>query len=151
MHRALRLTTRTATPSLRRSYAGIKQDDPSLHPTGANSEDAKNLGPLANSQPATEHNPGNKGHKQANATESNEEVQKQKQQQNQQPESQQKNGQQQRQMSTSRRKTVAEQDAELREKMMGHDDGGGAAGVEYENGEPVAMKRSVRNNMFRYI
>jgi hypothetical protein len=28
---------------------------------------------------------------------------------------------------------------------------GGASGVEYENGQPVAMKRSVRENMFRYI
>jgi hypothetical protein len=28
---------------------------------------------------------------------------------------------------------------------------GGAAGIEYEDGKPQAMKRSVRNNMFRYI
>ncbi len=46
---------------------------------------------------------------------------------------------------------MAERDEELRQKLSEHDDGGGAAGVEYENGEPVAMKRSVRNNMFRYI
>ena len=147
MNRALRQTARTASPSLRRAYAGIKQDDPSLHPTGANSEAAKSKGPLANSQPATEHNPSNKRHKQP-GTESNAEVQEQKQQQQQ---SQQKNGQQQRSMSTSRPKTVAEQDEELRQRMSGIGGDGGDAGVEYENGEPVAMKRSVRNNMFRYI
>lgn len=92
MHRALRQTIRTAAPSLRRTYAGIKQDDPSLHPTGANSEAAKKLGPLANSQPATEHNPTNKGHKHPNATESKEK-QDQEQQSSQQSESEQKSGQ----------------------------------------------------------
>jgi hypothetical protein len=65
------------------------------------------------------------------------------------------NGQQQRSISTStndtRRRTVAELDEELRLKMSGHAGDGGEAGVEYENGQPVAMKRSVRNNMFRYI
>lgn len=35
--------------------------------------------------------------------------------------------------------------------MAGLSGDGGEAGIEYENGEPVAMKRSVRNNMFRYI
>jgi len=28
---------------------------------------------------------------------------------------------------------------------------GGDSGVEYEDGQPVSMKRSVKNNMFRYI
>ncbi|KAI2603274.1 uncharacterized protein GGS25DRAFT_86681 [Hypoxylon fragiforme] len=50
-----------------------------------------------------------------------------------------------------KRKTVAELDAELRLKMSGLSGDGGAAGVEYEDGQPVAMKRSVKNNMFRYI
>ncbi|PPJ57545.1 hypothetical protein CBER1_06248 [Cercospora berteroae] len=48
-------------------------------------------------------------------------------------------------------KTVAEADAELMEKLAGHSDEGGAAGVEYEDGKPVAQKRSVKNNMFRLI
>ena len=48
-------------------------------------------------------------------------------------------------------KTVAELDDDLRRKMSGIAGDGGAAGVEYEDGKPVAMKRSVRNNMFRYI
>lgn len=34
------------------------------------------------------------------------------------------------------------------EQMSG---GGGEAGLELEDGKPVTMKRSVRNNMFRYI
>lgn len=42
-------------------------------------------------------------------------------------------------------------DEELRLKMSGMAGEGGEAGVEYEDGEPVAMKRGVRNNMFRYI
>lgn len=49
------------------------------------------------------------------------------------------------------RPTIAEQDEALKAKMAGLSGEGGEAGVEYENGEPVAMKRSVRNNMFRYI
>ncbi|USW57078.1 hypothetical protein Slin15195_G103970 [Septoria linicola] len=48
-------------------------------------------------------------------------------------------------------KTVAEADAELMAKLAGHADEGGAAGVEYEDGKPVAQKRSVRKNMFRLI
>lgn len=48
-------------------------------------------------------------------------------------------------------KTIAEQDEELRRKMGGLSGDGGEAGVEYENGEPVAMKRSVKANLFRYI
>lgn len=50
-----------------------------------------------------------------------------------------------------RTKTVAEQDEELQKKMAGMAGDGGEAGVEYEDGQPVAMKRSVKNNMFRYI
>lgn len=50
-----------------------------------------------------------------------------------------------------RSKTQAELDAELKMKMEGIAGDGGASGVEYEDGQPVAMKRSVKNNMFRYI
>ncbi|KAI0202804.1 hypothetical protein F4808DRAFT_458520 [Astrocystis sublimbata] len=50
-----------------------------------------------------------------------------------------------------KRKTQAQLDEELRLKMSGIAGDGGAAGVEYEDGQPVAMKRSVKNNMFRYI
>ncbi|RYO99420.1 hypothetical protein DL764_006815 [Monosporascus ibericus] len=49
------------------------------------------------------------------------------------------------------KKTMAELDQELQQKMSGIAGDGGAAGVEYEDGKPVAMKRSVKNNMFRYI
>ncbi|KAI0009620.1 hypothetical protein F4779DRAFT_617389 [Xylariaceae sp. FL0662B] len=49
------------------------------------------------------------------------------------------------------KKTMKELDEEIRLKMSGIAGDGGEAGVEYENGEPVAMKRSVKNNMFRYI
>lgn len=48
-------------------------------------------------------------------------------------------------------KTQNELDEELRQKMEGIAGEGGASGVEYEDGRPVAMKRSVRENMFRYI
>ncbi|KAI1491931.1 hypothetical protein F5X96DRAFT_668191 [Biscogniauxia mediterranea] len=47
--------------------------------------------------------------------------------------------------------TVADQDEALRLKMSGLSGDGGSAGVEYEDGKPVALKRGVRNNMFRYI
>ncbi|KAH7029305.1 uncharacterized protein B0I36DRAFT_363868 [Microdochium trichocladiopsis] len=49
------------------------------------------------------------------------------------------------------KKSMAELDEELRAKMSGLAGDGGEAGVEYEDGQPVAMKRSVKNNMFRYI
>ena len=49
------------------------------------------------------------------------------------------------------KKTVAEQDEELRRKLEGISGHGGEAGLELENGQPVAMKRSVRENMFRLI
>ncbi|KAK1834062.1 hypothetical protein QBC39DRAFT_344178 [Podospora conica] len=48
-------------------------------------------------------------------------------------------------------KTQSQLDQELREKMEGLSGDGGASGVEYEDGQPVAMKRSVKDNMFRYI
>lgn len=50
-----------------------------------------------------------------------------------------------------RKKTIAELDEELKQKMSGLAGDGGEAGVELEDGQPVSMKRSVRNNMFRYI
>jgi hypothetical protein len=49
------------------------------------------------------------------------------------------------------KKTQAELDKELELKMQRLSGDGGEAGVDYEDGQPVAMKRSVRNNMFRYI
>lgn len=42
-------------------------------------------------------------------------------------------------------------DEELRTRLEEMSGGGGAAGLEYEDGRPVAMKRSVKNNMFRVI
>jgi len=49
------------------------------------------------------------------------------------------------------KKTMAQLDEELRQKMAGLAGDGGEAGVEMEDGQPVSMKRSVKNNMFRYI
>jgi hypothetical protein len=49
------------------------------------------------------------------------------------------------------KKTQAELDKELELKMQGLAGDGGESGVELEDGQPTAMKRSVRNNMFRYI
>jgi hypothetical protein len=37
------------------------------------------------------------------------------------------------------------------EEYMSNHDGGGIAGLELEDGKPVAMKRGVKNNMFRVI
>ncbi len=48
-------------------------------------------------------------------------------------------------------KTQRELDEELRQRMEGISGDGGASGVEYEDGKPASMKRSVRENMFRYI
>jgi hypothetical protein len=53
--------------------------------------------------------------------------------------------------SQPKRKTQKEIDEELRLKMERLSGDGGASGVEYEDGKPVAMKRSVKDNMFRYI
>ena len=49
------------------------------------------------------------------------------------------------------KKTQRELDEELRQRMEGISGEGGASGVEYEDGRPASMKRSVRENMFRYI
>lgn len=46
---------------------------------------------------------------------------------------------------------MVELDEELRLKLEGMSGEGGAAGMEYEDGKPVSMKRGVKNNMFRYI
>lgn len=53
--------------------------------------------------------------------------------------------------SKTNAKTTAQLDEELRRKMSDIAGDGGEAGIEYEDGKPVAMKRSVKNNMFRYI
>jgi hypothetical protein len=52
---------------------------------------------------------------------------------------------------TSKKPSTTDLDEELRKRMDGLSGDGGEAGVEYEDGKPVAMKRSVKNNMFRYI
>ena len=49
------------------------------------------------------------------------------------------------------KKTIAQLDEELRLKLEGRSGDGGTAGLELENGKPVTMKRSVRENMFRLI
>lgn len=51
----------------------------------------------------------------------------------------------------SKKPSTADLDEELRKRMDRLSGDGGEAGVEYEDGKPVAMKRSVKNNMFRYI
>ncbi len=48
-------------------------------------------------------------------------------------------------------KSVAQEDEELRRRLEDMSGEGGASGIEYEDGKPQTMKRSVRNNMFRYI
>ncbi|MCJ1225059.1 hypothetical protein MMC12_001708 [Toensbergia leucococca] len=50
-----------------------------------------------------------------------------------------------------KKKTMAELDEELRLKLEGISGDGGAAGLELEDGKPVAMKRGVKENMFRLI
>lgn len=57
----------------------------------------------------------------------------------------------QRRSLPSKGKTVSQADAELRERLEQMSGEGGASGVEYEDGKPNAMKRGVRNNMFRLI
>ena len=47
--------------------------------------------------------------------------------------------------------TQAQQDADLRQKLEDISGGGGTAGLELEDGQPTAMKRGVRENMFRLI
>jgi len=51
----------------------------------------------------------------------------------------------------SEKKPQSELDEELRLKMAGLAGDGGESGVELENGKPAAMKRGVRENMFRLI
>ena len=46
---------------------------------------------------------------------------------------------------------MAELDEELRLKLEANSGEGGEAGLELENGRPVAMKRGVKDNMFRLI
>ncbi|KAF2664338.1 hypothetical protein BT63DRAFT_106499 [Microthyrium microscopicum] len=53
--------------------------------------------------------------------------------------------------STNPKKTVAELDEELRLKLEERSGDGGMAGIELEDGKPNAMKRSVRENMYRVI
>lgn len=48
-------------------------------------------------------------------------------------------------------KTIAQQDEELRLKLEGISGEGGSAGIEYEGGKAVGLKRGVRENMFRVI
>ena len=47
--------------------------------------------------------------------------------------------------------TMAQLDEEVRAKLEGRSGGGGEAGLELEGGKAVAMKRSVKENMFRLI
>ncbi|KAL9073343.1 MAG: hypothetical protein Q9161_002958 [Pseudevernia consocians] len=53
--------------------------------------------------------------------------------------------------ASEQKKTQAELDDELRQKLEAMSGDGGAAGLELEDGQPVSMKRGVKNNMFRYI
>ena len=48
-------------------------------------------------------------------------------------------------------KTMAELDEEMKQAMEGMSGEGGEYGLELEGGKPVSMKRSVKENMFRYI
>ncbi|KAH6897897.1 hypothetical protein BKA70DRAFT_1437824 [Coprinopsis sp. MPI-PUGE-AT-0042] len=52
---------------------------------------------------------------------------------------------------TPRRLTLQERDEQLRQILEDRSGDGGASGLELEDGAPVAMKRGVRDNMFRYI
>jgi len=48
-------------------------------------------------------------------------------------------------------KSMAELDEDMKRAMEGMSGDGGEAGLELEGGVAVSMKRSVRENMFRYI
>ena len=48
-------------------------------------------------------------------------------------------------------KSQSELDAELRQRLEAMSGGGGEAGLELEDGKPVAMKRGTKTNMFRLI
>ncbi|PMD16694.1 hypothetical protein NA56DRAFT_649257 [Hyaloscypha hepaticicola] len=50
-----------------------------------------------------------------------------------------------------KKKTMAEIDEELRLKLEDVSGEGGTAGVEYEGGKAVGLKRGVKENMFRII
>lgn len=54
-------------------------------------------------------------------------------------------------MTTHKKKTLAQLDQELREKLEGLSGEGGGAGVEYEGGKAEGLKRGVKSNMFRVI
>lgn len=49
------------------------------------------------------------------------------------------------------KKTIAELDEDMRLKLEGISGEGGIAGVEYEGGKAVGLKRGVKDNMFRVI
>lgn len=49
------------------------------------------------------------------------------------------------------KKTSAELDQELRERLESLSGDGGGAGVEYEGGKAEGLKRGVKANMFRVI
>jgi hypothetical protein len=49
------------------------------------------------------------------------------------------------------KRTLAELDEELRLRLEGVSGEGGSAGIEYEGGKAVGLKRGVRENMFRVI
>lgn len=53
--------------------------------------------------------------------------------------------------SAAKKKTIAEQDEELRLKLEGLSGQGGASGIEYEGGKAEGLKRGVKSNMFRVI
>lgn len=53
--------------------------------------------------------------------------------------------------NTTKKKTTTQLDEDMRRAMEGLAGDGGEAGLELENGKAVSMKRSVRENMFRYI
>lgn len=54
-------------------------------------------------------------------------------------------------MAPHKKKTMAQLDQELREKLEGLSGEGGGAGVEYEGGKAEGLKRGVKSNMFRVI
>lgn len=56
-----------------------------------------------------------------------------------------------REAAQKKRKTLSEMDEELRAAMEGRAGDGGVAGAELEGGQAVGLKRSVKENMFRYI
>ncbi|KAK2812952.1 hypothetical protein FQN50_000973 [Emmonsiellopsis sp. PD_5] len=53
--------------------------------------------------------------------------------------------------STESPKSIAQADEELHKKLDEMSSDGGVSALELEDGKPVTMKRSVKNNLFRYI